>query len=299
MIWVCGRKIKVATGTKSQTVNICSEENVHGLYDYVVRFEGRGGFIGQTRLQAERFLQSRDFDIIEDFVHYLTDDCGGVLEQSPELPGKASACERSRFEGDEWVQGAVVRVDSIVDEFVHDFVDRPYLHRVEHSLHCELYQMLCRDDVIGREVRMGDFATRLVHKEWPEFRPREGKGRRGNSDLVVLSPNSFAACPMPDFLDGRIEAPFVIELGLNCRHTHLKHDLEKLLASGVLRGYLIHLVHNRMVDNYGTIEKCLIDTETRFPHIGTAYARIEEYDRYYKLVGDGVIRAKATGNVAN
>lgn len=81
MIWVCGRKVKVATGRKSQTVNICSQENVHGVYDYVVRFGGRGSFIGQTRLEAERFLQSVDLDTIEEFTHYLTDECGGVLGQ--------------------------------------------------------------------------------------------------------------------------------------------------------------------------------------------------------------------------
>lgn len=220
-------------------------------------------------------------------------------DKSPEIDVKGSCSENTSFQGDKWVREAVGKVDGILDDFIRAFVDRPFRHRVEHSLHCDVYHMLSGDDVLGADVSVGPFVTRLVHKEWPEFRPRGGKGRRGNSDLVVLSPNSLAACLMPDFLDGRIEAPFVIEMGLNCRHTHLKHDLEKLLANGVFRGYLIHLVHNRMVDNYGTIEKCLIDIETQFSNIRTAYARIEEYDTYYKLVGDGVIRAKATGNVPN
>ena len=295
MIWVCGRKIKVATGTKSQTVNICSEENVHGLYDYVVRFEGRGGFIGQTRLQAERFLQSRDFDIIEDFVHYLTDDCGGVLEQSPELPGKASACERSRFEGDEWVQGAVVRVDSIVDEFVHDFVDRPYLHRVEHSLHCDLYGMLCGDDVIGTEVRVGRFVTRLVHKEWPEFRPREGKRGRGNSDLAVLSPNSLKGCSLEDFRQGTIEAAFVIEMGLDYKYDdHFPGDYEKLVNSRVFRGYLIHLAREGVVDDFCRIERFLVRIEEEHENLGTGYVRVSDGGVRYKLLGNPTIHSRVS-----
>ena len=35
MLHICGRKVKVHTRTKSQTVNICSPRNIHGEYDYV------------------------------------------------------------------------------------------------------------------------------------------------------------------------------------------------------------------------------------------------------------------------
>jgi hypothetical protein len=37
MIQLCGRRVKVQTGAKSQTVNICSSANIHGEYDYKVR----------------------------------------------------------------------------------------------------------------------------------------------------------------------------------------------------------------------------------------------------------------------
>jgi len=39
MITKCGRKIKIRTGAKTQTVNIYTEKNVHGQYDYRVRFQ--------------------------------------------------------------------------------------------------------------------------------------------------------------------------------------------------------------------------------------------------------------------
>ena len=37
MIHICGRKVKVQTGPKSQTVKICSSTNIRGQYDWIVR----------------------------------------------------------------------------------------------------------------------------------------------------------------------------------------------------------------------------------------------------------------------
>jgi len=36
----------------------------------------------------------------------------------------------------------VVLVEHAIDQLVLEFVALPYLHRVEHSLHCELYALL-------------------------------------------------------------------------------------------------------------------------------------------------------------
>lgn len=288
---VCGRRVKVVTQTKSQTVRICTEEGIHGQYeDPFYRFRGKSKFIEKGA------IEDKDFESLDSLRHYLKDERGGIPEMSKRA-GKVSLTEHRSFEGDEWVRAAVARVDGIVDDFIRAFVDHPYLHRVEHSLHCELYQMLCRDDVIGREVRMGDFATRLVHKEWPEFRPREGKRRRGNSDLAVLSPNRLAGHSLYDFLDGRIEPPMVIEMGLNCDHKHLRDDLEKLLASEVSRGYLIHLVRETVareavVDDFDGIERCLVGIEEEHESLRTGYARVSDRCVRFKLLGNPLIQTR-------
>jgi hypothetical protein len=75
MIYVCGRKVKVQTGAKSQTVNICAPSNIHGIYDYVIRL--RPPFVG------EQALRQRDFGSIEDLVTYLQRDHCGNVERSP------------------------------------------------------------------------------------------------------------------------------------------------------------------------------------------------------------------------
>ena len=60
MIWICSRKVKLVTGRKSQTVNICTAENVNGRYDYIVRLSPP--FI------TEDLLKNRNFETIKDIV---------------------------------------------------------------------------------------------------------------------------------------------------------------------------------------------------------------------------------------
>ena len=74
MVDICGRKVTVQTGTKSQTVNICSSANIRGQYDYIVRL--RPPFIS-----AETLL-SQNFGSIEDLVRYLERDHAGETEQA-------------------------------------------------------------------------------------------------------------------------------------------------------------------------------------------------------------------------
>src|ERR1051325_4454015 len=74
VIDICGRKVKVQTGTKSQTVNICNSANIHGQYDYIVRL--RPPFISTETLLRQTFSS------IEDLVRYLERDHGGKTEKT-------------------------------------------------------------------------------------------------------------------------------------------------------------------------------------------------------------------------
>jgi len=286
----CGRRVKVVTGTQSQTVNICTEEGEDGQYEYpIYRFKGRSNFI------EEDAIENKDFESLDGLRHYLKDERGGIPEMSKRA-GKVSLTEHRDFEGDEWVRAAVARVEGIINEFIRSFIDRPYLHRVEHSLHCELHQMLCRDEVLGTEVGIGRYVTRLVHKEWPEFRPREGKRGRGNSDLAVLSPNSLKGCSLQDFRQGTIEAPFVIEMGLDYKYDdHFPGDCEKLVNSRVYRGYLIHLARERIEDDFDRIERSLVRIEEDHENLRTGYARVSDGGVRYKLLGNPAIHSSGSG----
>ena len=82
------------------------------------------------------------------------------------------------------------------------------------------------------------FKTQLIHKEWPETRPRKKPElmvdrRRGSFDVVVLAPSQLEKATLEQFTVGRIDAPIVIELGLGYWNDHLSGDREKLTNSRV------------------------------------------------------------------
>jgi hypothetical protein len=89
MIDICGRKVKVRTGAKTQTVNICSSANVHGLYDYIVRL--RPPFISQETLLRQNFSS------IQDVVRYLECHHGGEIERAPAIRSSSATEIRSNI----------------------------------------------------------------------------------------------------------------------------------------------------------------------------------------------------------
>lgn len=148
---------------------------------------------------------------------------------------------------DVWVGRAVLAVESAIDELVEDFRLNPFVHRVEHSLHVQLFSLLMEQEVLHERRRIGKtpFFTGLVHKEWPETKPRTSKTgtvrRRGSFDLAVLAPSQLDAVQSLDqFIYGTIAAPIVIELGLGYQDEHLGGDEIKVLGSQVQHPYLVH-----------------------------------------------------------
>jgi len=75
LIDICGRKIKVQTGAKSQTVNICSSSNIHGQYDYIARL--------RPPSVSPEILINQNFNSIRELVEYLESHHEGVIEKSP------------------------------------------------------------------------------------------------------------------------------------------------------------------------------------------------------------------------
>jgi hypothetical protein len=89
MIQICGRHVKVRTGTKSQTVNICSTANAHGPYDYIVRL--RPPFV------STETLLSQNFSSIQDLVRYLERRHFGETERTLEIPSLDATQIRSNI----------------------------------------------------------------------------------------------------------------------------------------------------------------------------------------------------------
>lgn len=276
-----GRTIYVVTGRLSQTVNVCDLNNRRGEYEWIVR------------LFQPHFVSFNDVKkcgSIEQLINLLTKEYRGRIEQHPSddenniqtIAGKEPISPDDKF----WIERAKRITEICIDELVREFLEIPYLHRVEHSIHTRLYAILNAQPHFDRHFSLaeGGMLTQPIHKEWPEPIPRPDKGnRRGNFDLVILSPGQLSRCSLQDFCTGRLVPPIAIEMGLNYGEGHLAADAEKLINSNIQHGYLVHLVrelpHDPTIDQ--TIRKLLKESTIR-----VAFARLEQGRKYIKLLDD-------------
>lgn len=229
-----GRTVVHMRGTRTQTVNVCTADNRPGEYERVYRLP-----IGEVITLAELAEQASPATL-----HEAMASRNGV---QVDADGRARAVlSLVEVEPDPaWLATATAAVDAVLDEAVTAFLHGPYLHRVEHSLHAELYRQFKAQPALQGEhpLRTGEL-TQLVHKEWPETRPDltpGGSGRRGAFDLAVLAPQQLAAADLEHFRHGRIAASLAIEVGLDYGWDHLDQDGDKLRASRVAVPYLLHL----------------------------------------------------------
>lgn len=197
---------------------------------------------------------------------------------------------------DPWLPQAVQEAEQAIDSLVREFLEAPYLHRVEHSLHLRLYDLLRgRFEDFARTFHIGDdlAVTQLVHKEWPEtFARPEKNNRRGNFDLVVLSPKLLANCEtIEEFREGRLPAPIVIEMGLDYDVHHLAKDARKLINSRPFRGYLVHLT--RGIPRDPDVEQIVSNLEER-TGIRTAYACVDGTGSVHKFMKEARIEDSRT-----
>src|SRR5450756_3244118 len=127
MFFVAGRKVKVATGAKTQTVNICTDANLLGEYDYVLHLH--------ESLASEEELAEQRFSSIVGLIRYLQSTHHAAIEQSPASTIDMTMADESRppvGSMSAWETEAVAIVEDAIDQLVTDFVHMPYLHRVEH-----------------------------------------------------------------------------------------------------------------------------------------------------------------------
>lgn len=168
----------------------------------------------------------------------------------------------------DWASSVIPWVDECIEQLVRDFMSHPYMHRVEHSLHIQLYNLLLRDERLQRPHLIGTsaFKTGLLHKEWPGqtaiVDPRTGRGRRQSYDLAILDPASVKAHTLENFSRGTYEAPIVIELGLDYSLGHLEGDLSKFDVNQVPYPYVVHFSRKR-TRLAGQVEQAILNAPDR------------------------------------
>ncbi len=286
---VAGRAVWVVTGSLSQTINVCTPANKQGRYDWIVRLSLEF-FVGAEDVEA--------FQTVEQLIEWLTEKKSGYVEKQPSeefldeeiAPPVARETASVSLDEIEWIEHAIRLTEMCIDELVWEFLEIPYLHRVEHSVHVRLYELLRTQPFLNRHFPIkGGMLTQPIHKEWPETEPRPEKGnRRGNFDLAVLSPARLQTIGVREFSEGRAEPAIVIEMGLNYCGGHLVSDAEKMINSSVRKGYLVHLVREQFegANMHATIKEL-----SKNPSIKVAYARYANGKKEIKLLNDPDVRS--------
>jgi len=248
---VAGRRVKICTGRKSQSINICHKDSPReGSYQYCYK-------TSETDRLSAYDLELQVFDQIDELRNFLVsrgyeDKTGRESRRPKPEPIKPVL---------EWGESQRAKIDDAVKKLIVRFQENPYRHRVEHSLHCELFQLLEKDDAIcnGRIAIDGGRETGLVHKEWPETRVRDQKVGRGNFDLAVLTPpRADQVVDRETFLGGHIKPYAAFELGLDYELDHFLNDVAKLRHSQIEAGYVIHFARAHAA-NQDQVEDCVKD----------------------------------------
>jgi hypothetical protein len=219
---------------------------------------------------------------------------GGVIEQSPPsegsdieppIPDSVLAYDHVK---DSWIQEAKWLVERALDQLVHEFIEFPYLHRVEQSLHARLFQMLGTQPHFSRLFPLKDTGTytQTIHREWPEAKMRPSKTRRGMFDLAIIAPDQLERIAVGDFKEGRLVAPIAIEMGVDCKVTHLADDIDKLLNSEIPYAYLVHFLRESYSD--AQCESLVLQPGG---NIKITYVRILHGQAFFKLLGDSEIKS--------
>ena len=284
--FVAGRRVVHARGSSTQTINICTPQNERGTYEEIHRLP-----IGVPVTLTE-IAEMADLEALRTWLASRNAD----IEHRGAPSGRSRGARLPRrvdvsAAGADWLPGAVTAVERALDALVLEFVEHPYLHRVEHSLHAHLFRMLIDDPALAgtHQLATGQ-RTQLLHKEWPETVPGAPGSPRGLFDLAVLAPTQVGAATLLQFRTGRIDAPVVVEAGLDYGREHLVQDVDKLINSEVPAPYLLHL--SRLAErDQDDIERILCSLPTP---LRAAYAVVDPVTgaARFKLVGQDRIQVR-------
>ncbi len=274
-----GRRIRIVTGTKTQTVNICDDRNDLAHYEAVYRIHHKSRFVTGAEVEGCRTLTALKAKLAR----------RGEKTTVPTI--------RKHLVVDaKWTRRIVPVVEAAINKVVDRFCAHPYVHRVEHSIHCDLFQELSTSPGLVRPLKIGDVKTGHVHKEWPRSLRKPAPGeRRGNFDIAVLGPSKKpnSTFNANDFQMGLMVPAVAIEVGLNYGLKHLQEDTEKLKRSGVTHGYLLHLCRSETqwsdeVANH--IEEVNRSKGSRGPVIRAAFAHVLDDGTRWCHAGERKIR---------
>jgi hypothetical protein len=245
MAEIAGRLVKIRTGNQTQTVNICfRDEPVEGKYEFKYRIGDPSIFL------YEQMLTLMEFDNLESLRDFLLNH--GAIE---EAPGSSQFSRQQLLDNTSAMpEGIIKQLDDQVDAFLDTFIKSPYMHRVEHSIHVDLFNRIAAlSDVAERNVEITNgFKSSLVHKEWPEPSRINAAKRRGSHDIALLPPCNPS---VEQFCLGYIRPFAAFELGLNYNVAHFDKDVYTLHYAKLRTAYVIHLAREEAQNQEQVIER--------------------------------------------
>jgi hypothetical protein len=271
------RYIRLAKQTK-QSINICLPGDPDSYESYLIK----PPYVMPTVDLRNEILK---FKTISDLIDWLKNERHAVsLGIRQKNNTAAIPCTNYSPINDKKISTIKEEVEKSIDELVKEFIENPYLHRVESSIHTELFYIMKQKPILSQNFFLGDGQTKtqLIHNEWPSVDPIYG-----NYDFAIMTPEVLQKdCPTTDvFSRGKFKVPIVVELGLNPSDTnHLENDRKKIISNGVYAGYLIHLIRDK---TNSTDENIILDESHH--KIKTAYVCINNGKIRYKYINDNTI----------
>src|SRR5262249_17305791 len=156
-------------GSKSQTIAICTPENVLGQYEVGYRL------MGATPLTEGDVAAHPTLVKLVDWINSFGEAISREYDsQRRLLPGLIDPVDPS----DPWWLTTTSIIEHEIDGLIVGFMRDPFLHRVEHSVHVQLYAAFAAHPELAQHHRIGSTGrmTQLVHKEWPETEIDEASG---------------------------------------------------------------------------------------------------------------------------
>lgn len=274
MFQIDDHKVKIVTGKKTQTISFFDAQ---GTRIYKFRISDQKLFVNENLLQQQASIVA--------MCEYLTKKHSAVVEESD---------NNVDLKTNHWIDENISYVEQAINNLLDHFVKVPYFHRVEQSLHCELFRHLLQHEKLNQILHFDNFQTGIIHKEWPETIPRkyEDKNTRGNFDFALLAPPSIEEkkAAIDEFCKGLIHPSIVIEIGLNYGLKHLQNDYQKLINSNVNCGYLIHLA--RKDAGQKGVRKFVeeIISKEKTSNIKIVYAHVANNSVCYRRIGDTMMK---------
>ena len=139
-----------------------------------------------TRFQSENY-QNFKVSLGDGWVAFRSP--GGALptEEVEEVDEVADVLNLLKYrpDKDDWLPLATELVERSINQLIQEFRNSPYLHRVEHSIHCQLFHIMMSHEQLAQRVLLGNDGAELNSSTRSGLRARLGRGTGAETSTLL------------------------------------------------------------------------------------------------------------------